>query len=210
MEGFLCSYFIQTRQEIDTEKRERDNLLNFAIAVIGAIAFGILQSPDPWKIFDHHLSGWFGVSLLLMVTSLFWIRRKKLQQVADRWYVLGHLAKTYPSDFPKYSLESMVCPRLESKYYTFKDFFLAFAFSTPVYILLIYKNSLVGCLFAGFHLGALLLLITPGLKNDTNEKVVFEANPMPKRKRSIIRLMLRFMKHTCRKKSQPVSASDKA
>lgn len=35
----LMRYLVQTRKEIDTEKRERDQILNFIIVTIGGLGF---------------------------------------------------------------------------------------------------------------------------------------------------------------------------
>lgn len=46
MSDFDREYFIQTRKEIDTEKRERDHILNIAIIVLGALGFAFIQKDE--------------------------------------------------------------------------------------------------------------------------------------------------------------------
>jgi hypothetical protein len=43
---FVREYFMQTRREIDTVKRQRDLIVNFAIIVFGAVSFGVINSKE--------------------------------------------------------------------------------------------------------------------------------------------------------------------
>jgi len=90
--GFDREYFLQTRKEIDTEKRERDHLLNFAVVILGALAFAVVQSEKAQQFLQEPYSLMLEISTLIILTSLFWVRRKKLQQISDRWYTLYHMA----------------------------------------------------------------------------------------------------------------------
>ena len=172
MKDFCQKYIIQTRREIDTEKQHRDSLLNFAIAVMGALGFGVLQNDDLPKLLSHPAVGYIGISILLIITSLFWVRRKKLQQIADRWFVLWHLAKKYPEEFPNPSLESLVCPNLTRWTYTVKDTVLAIALSSPVYVLAWFSQS--GPRATKFvipvHILATIALLFRGLKDKTRDQ----------------------------------------
>lgn len=86
--AFESAYFTQTRQEIDTEKRERDQILNFALLAIGALAV-VIARVDTTLEFLRSVEGLvLEASALPVITTLCWIRRKKLEQIADRWYVL--------------------------------------------------------------------------------------------------------------------------
>ena len=83
--SFDREYFLQTRREIDTEKRERDHLLNFAVVILGALAFAVVQNEAARALVQEWYSLLFEVATLTILTSLFWVRKKKLQQIADRW-----------------------------------------------------------------------------------------------------------------------------
>lgn len=73
-----------------------------------------------------------------MITSLFWVRRKKLQQIADRWFILQRLAeRIVGKDGAGLLLESLVCQQLTGRRYVEKDFFLNYALSSPIYALLL-------------------------------------------------------------------------
>lgn len=135
MNESLRQYVLQTRQEIDTEKQQRDSLLNFAIAVLGALGFGLLQNDNFTTLVAHPSAFWIYVAILIIITSLFWVRHKKLQQIADRWFVLHKIAVANPEDFPHPSLEALVCPNLTNWTYTIKDAVLSVALATPIYAL---------------------------------------------------------------------------
>jgi hypothetical protein len=82
---FECEYFIQTRKEIDNEKHERDALLNFVVAVLGALAFAIFKDFSADK-FDATLKGGLPVGLAVcgvsFITVVISIRYQKLRQIA--------------------------------------------------------------------------------------------------------------------------------
>ena len=52
--SFEKEYFIQTRQEIDTEKRERDRILNFIVLILGAIGFALIREEVNLLYFSGH------------------------------------------------------------------------------------------------------------------------------------------------------------
>lgn len=135
---FLTEYVMQTRREIDTEKRERDHILNFAVVILGAIAFAVYQSETAQRFLFEPVSLVIQCTALVVITSLFWVRWMKLRQIADRWFVLHrillrHLGEKDAGDF----LESLVAPQLLTTRYTRKDLVLNYALSSPVYCLLI-------------------------------------------------------------------------
>jgi hypothetical protein len=135
---FLTEYIIQTRKEIDTEKRERDHILNFAVVILGAIAFAVYQSETAQRFLFEPLSLIIQCTALVVITSLFWVRWMKLRQIADRWFVLHRillrrLGEEEAADF----LESLVAPQLLTTRYIRKDLVLNYALSSPIYCLLI-------------------------------------------------------------------------
>jgi len=143
---FVREYFIQTRKEIDTEKRERDQILNFAVLILGAIGFAIFQSETAQEFLQQPKALTVELPALVIITSLFWIRRKKLQQIADRWFVLHRLAERYfDKEDIEMMLEEIVLKKFLKRTYVRKDFFLNIALCLPIYGLLILQ------LLDGFH-----------------------------------------------------------
>jgi hypothetical protein len=106
---FLREYFLQTRREIDAEKESRDRLLNFIILAIGAVGFTMFQSEKADTLLAHPCALIIELSILVTITALFWLRRKKLQQIADRWFVLGNLLSRHFDEIAiEESLEAIV------------------------------------------------------------------------------------------------------
>ena len=135
---FEAQYFIQTRREIDTEKHSRDQILNFAVVVLGAIAFAIFRSGDVKLLLTAPFAIIPECCGLLVITALFWVRRKKLQQIADRWFVLRRLAvRMLGEERSQLLLEGHVCRHLLGRRYLEKDFFLNYALCSPIYALLV-------------------------------------------------------------------------
>jgi len=134
---FEKAYFIQTRSEIDTEKKERDHMLNFAILVLGAVGFSISQD-ETSRIFLQSPEGFLiDISVLVIISSMFWIRYKKLRQIADRWFVLRRLTLRWFGNFKTNELlEGLVCDNLPTLRYIIKDVVLNLALSSPIYGLL--------------------------------------------------------------------------
>jgi len=133
---FDKAYFIQTREEIDTEKRERDTILNFCVAILGAVAFGIIQSDNAQTFFKDLTPASFaiGISALLIISSLFWVRYKKMQQISDRWFTLLHLMEHFGNDpLNEPWLEKVVTDSFKTSRYNSKDLVLNIVFSLPFY-----------------------------------------------------------------------------
>lgn len=131
---FVWAYFIQTRKEIDTEKRERDQMLNFAVLVLGAIGFAVVQSETAQKYLKHPEAIGIEIAALVIISSLFWIRYKKLQQIADRWFVLHRIViKHFGKKTSHEMLEGVVSKYLTTWRYIRKDFILNISFSLPIY-----------------------------------------------------------------------------
>ncbi len=138
MGEFEQAYFIQTRQEIDTEKRERDRILNFAVLVLGAIGFAIAQSKHAQDFLEQAKAFMIEIPALVIISSLFWVRHKKLQQISDRWFVLHRLLTRWlPKRDADEMLESVVVKSLPQWRYTAKDFVLNIALCSPLYALLV-------------------------------------------------------------------------
>jgi len=134
---FEREYFIQTRKEIDTEKGERDKLLNFAVIVLGALGFAVVQSDNAKEFLQRPHSLMFEVATLIILTSLFWVRQKKLQQIADRWYTLYRMAvRRLGKQCADEMMETIVIRGFEKARYLRKDVVLNTALSLPIYTLL--------------------------------------------------------------------------
>ena len=111
---FEIAYFIQTRKEIDTEKKLRDTTLHFAILVLGAVCLAIYSSDDVLSLLRSvHGLALMG-SAILLILGLFIVRREKLRQIADRWRVLNSMLAKNP-DWIEYplSLEQEVMKHFE-------------------------------------------------------------------------------------------------
>ena len=138
MSDFDREYFLQTRREIDTEKQERDHILNFAVIVLGAMAFAVAQNDKAIEFLSSVEALSLEGSALVVLTALFWTRWKKLRQIADRWLVLHRMLEKEPdSATAGLSLESIVVGRLETRWYLQKDVVLNLALCVPVYALLV-------------------------------------------------------------------------
>jgi len=135
---FVRAYFVQTRNEIDTEKRERDRILDFIVLILGALAFGIFQSESAQRFLDRPEALAIEMPALAIISALFWIRWRKLQQISDRWFALHRIAiRHYSEERVKEMLEGVVFKDLPSWRYISKDFVLNIALCLPVYGLLI-------------------------------------------------------------------------
>jgi len=134
MTDFSESYFAQTRQEIDTEKHSRDNILNVVILVLGAVGFAMFQADNAQTLLRQPVALVIEITMLVIITGLFWLRRKKLQQIADRWFVLHNLLQNHMASLPvAETLEAIVEKDLKTTRYTRKDVWLCVAVSFPVY-----------------------------------------------------------------------------
>jgi hypothetical protein len=68
------------------------------------------------------------------VTGLFWLRRKKLQQIADRWFVLHNILQHHLIKLPiEETLDAIVEKDLRTTRYTRKDLCLCLSISAPIY-----------------------------------------------------------------------------
>lgn len=136
---FAQAYFIQTRQEIDTEKRERSQMLNFVVVVLGAIGYGIVQKDATLTLLKDPQALAVEIPALLVITALFWVRHRRLQQVADRWFALRNMLDDLivkGKDQSGKMLEDVVCDGLLAGRYNLENALLHLAFCLPLYGLL--------------------------------------------------------------------------
>ncbi len=138
MSEYNIEYIIQTRQEIDTIRVQIDRYLWFALFVLCAVGFGAIdvdQSPvtNGEPSFLLICSG-----ALVVIGTLFWVRRLLLQQIADRWFTLCKIFDIHDGNNSKCipRLEYLVAYRLTNhnrKSYLRQEIRLCIALSIPLY-----------------------------------------------------------------------------
>ena len=135
MSQFEREYFIQTRKEIDSEKHERNTILNYAVIATGALSVIMGRSAESGQFFQSSDALFIYIPLLLLISALFSARRTKLRQIGDRWFALydlldveGMLGKWTP-------LERVVCEGIARKRYLSEDLLQHLALSSVVYSL---------------------------------------------------------------------------
>ena len=137
---FWMEYYLQTRREIDTEKQERDKLLHFIILVLGAVSFSVAQSTEAQRFLQHPKGLAVTLPAMVIISSLFWVRRKKLQQIADRWHVLQDLLAGHcSSEHLGSSLEAAAMTGFAERRYVLKDAVLNGALSLAIYPLVFFQ-----------------------------------------------------------------------
>ena len=138
LSSFAKDYFMQTRKEIDTEKHERDRLLHFLIILIGGVLV-LFTKEIISKEFSSSIIGiLFHISFLVIITAIFWVRWKKLSQIADRWATLYKIIEKENEIILEDSLERKVKKGFEEKRYIRKDICLCLSFSLPIYLSLLF------------------------------------------------------------------------
>jgi hypothetical protein len=139
---FEREYIMQTRSEIDTEKCERDRLLHLIILILGALGFAFSQGESTRKFFEQEPAALaIEIPTLVIISTLLWVRYKKLKQIADRWFVLHRLVtRHFGPERVEEMLEGMVYKALPTWRYIGKDFMLNLALSSPVYGLLVVQS----------------------------------------------------------------------
>lgn len=153
---FVRAYFMQTRDEIDTEKRERDQILNFAILVLGAFGFAVAQSETAQRFLQEPEALALEIPALVIISTLLWIRYKKLQQISDRWFTLHRIAvRHFGKEHVDETLEGVVVKDLTTWRYIRKDFMLNIALCLPVYGLLLLQ------LLIGYSVGQGWQIVLP-------------------------------------------------
>ncbi len=158
---FELQYFIQTRREIDTEKQERNKLLNYAVLATGAFSVALSQIEksteflmSPWALFMY-------IPLLFLISGLVAARRMKLRQIADRWQTLYDIihARNVAQDWVP--LEDKVMEGLKGKRYLYEDFYLHLGLSLIVYgliVLVVFRIFLTQLALKWVLFGAVIIL----------------------------------------------------
>ena len=132
---FEVEYFTQTRREIDSEKQERNKVLNFGILAAGGFSYALAQLGKSSDFLVSPSALAFYGPYLALITVLTATRRFKLQQIADRWFVLEEFLKTRHA--PSWMwLEACVCVGLRTRRYLYEDLWLHLGLSSIVYVLL--------------------------------------------------------------------------
>jgi hypothetical protein len=141
---FERQYFLQTRQEIDTEKQERNKILNYAIVSLGVLALAIVRIDNPLAPLRSPAALCFYYPFLLLISILISGRRAKLRQIFDRWFVLRGIlaARSEPKGWV--SLEKVVCDGFDNKRYLAEDRLLHLGLSLIPY-------SLIGLVASGLR-----------------------------------------------------------
>ncbi len=169
----MIKYVVQTRAEIDTEKRERDQMLNFIIVTVGGLAFATflkLPSPSSSGTWPPGTIFCIAVAAMIFVFGLFLVRRDKLQQIADRWFSLECLLKDVAALDSTAAmnnlLETQVCEQLRAKHqfpicllpprYLRKDLLLVSPLLAIIYILQLHFTWPAGY----WHDDIVLVLVT--------------------------------------------------
>jgi hypothetical protein len=134
---FEVQYFIQTRREIDTEKQERNKLLNYALIATGAFAIALAQIErsteflfSPWALALY-------LPLLLLISGIVAARRMKLQQIFDRWVTLYSILQVRKVANEWIPMEETVIQGIKGRRYLYEDFALHLGLSGIVYGLMI-------------------------------------------------------------------------
>ena len=143
--NFEKDYFVQTRKEIDTEKQERNKLLNYGVIAIGAVSAGLLQleikttgNPSPWLLAVC-------IPVLSLITGLVAARRIKLQQIADRWITLYTIARKFDIEQEWKPLERTVITGLIKGRYLREDLWVHTTLSLVGYGLIGYISRSLFC-----------------------------------------------------------------
>ena len=106
-------YFEQTRKECDTEKTEKDKVLNYAILVSGgASVFGIYKI-DFVSINQSIITILISTILLFTMVTLFGWRRQKIQAQALRWAVLKEIIDKRKTDTDWITVEDIIIDGLK-------------------------------------------------------------------------------------------------
>lgn len=137
---FQRAYFIQTRQEIDTDKKIRDTTLNMAVLVLGGVAFAVFKGDNTLALIRSAHGFCLNLAAIVIVTALCYARREKMRQISDRWCVLYHLLRDHPEWLnSEKTLESIVLrgfrpPKKALQRYITKDFWLNVALCSPLLV----------------------------------------------------------------------------
>jgi len=171
---FELQYFIQTRREIDTEKQERNKLLNYAVLATGAFSLALAQIEKSTQFLMSPWAFCLYIPLLFLISGLVAARRIKLQQISDRWLTLYDILRVREVAKDWISLEDTVVKGLKGKRYLYEDFWLHLGLSLIVYGLIVsvvvrlvqtqssWRWMILGAVIILFHfLTTLRWLLTP-------------------------------------------------
>lgn len=138
---FEKAYFLKTRDEIEVEKKSRDLMLNFTIVVLGGIAFSLVKNENSDAAITSESMLVAVTSALYLITILIWLRLQKLQQIADRWYVLNGIIDKYYTTEQEANifLEKTVVDGLNGWGYVKKDIYLFLVLVIPMYVLMYFQ-----------------------------------------------------------------------
>ena len=138
---FEIQYFIQTRKEIDTEKQERNKLLNYGVVATGALTLGIMQIDKSFEILSTPLSLLIYFSLQLFIFGIVVARRVKLRHIADRWETLYDFLQHRNLDRELLWLEKKVIAGFNNRRrYLWEDFVLYCSLNIIVFGFLLYST----------------------------------------------------------------------
>jgi len=171
---FELQYFIQTRREIDTEKQERNKLLNYAVLATSAFSLALAQIEKSTQFLMSPWAFCLYIPLLFLISGLVAARRMKLRQISDRWLTLYDILRVRNVARDWISLEDTVIKGLKGKRYLYEDLWLHMGLSLIVYGLIVsvvvrlfqtqaaWKWVIFGAIIILFHfLTTLLWLLTP-------------------------------------------------
>jgi FtsH-binding integral membrane protein len=171
---FELQYFIQTRREIDTEKQERNKLLNYAVLATSAFSLALAQIEKSTQFLMSQWAFCLYIPLLFLISGLVAARRMKLRQISDRWLTLYDILRVRNVARDWIPLEDTVIKGLKGKRYLYEDLWLHMGLSLIVYGLIVsvvvrlfqtqpaWKWVIFGAIIILFHfLTTLLWLLTP-------------------------------------------------
>ena len=138
LNDFYKDYFIQTRKEIDTDKIERDRLLHFVIILFGGVLVLFTQENLSRELLNTTIEVLLHFSFLIIVTTIFWVRWKKMSHIADRWNTLYKILEKSGEEITVF-LENKVIQGLKKRRYVRQDVFLCLSFCLPSYSLLFFS-----------------------------------------------------------------------
>ena len=140
--SFEQAYFIQTRQEIDSERRARDQLLIITVILLAAIAVAVLCSEWAQAFLEQPEALAVHIPALAILSTLFWLRRRKLQRMADGWFALRAMAaRQFGLQQADELLEGITVRDLTRWRCVAEDFTLNVVFSLPIYCWLVLQAT---------------------------------------------------------------------
>lgn len=140
-EDFFGEYCIQLRRECESIRCEINRFLYFALVILGAMGFAMVRGEEARQFIRQAVAIPVELAALIAITSLFWLRRLHIQQLADRWYIIrGLAAREFDGGKMTLMHEAVACERIErtkGRAYVRQEWVLNAAFSLPIYVLLV-------------------------------------------------------------------------